>query len=74
MPNRRTTKLSTIRARSDVRTKNILFMRAVQAARDRAGLRVERDRLHSLLYETVTPGLRERIKERGQTVTQLLGG
>ena len=72
MPKR--TKLSAIRARSDVRTENIMFMRSVKAARDRASLRVERDRLHSLLYETITPGLRERIKARGKTVTQLLGG
>ena len=65
-------KLAGLRNKARAIGNNLLFQRDIRRARDRASLQVERDRLHSLLYEQISPGLRERVMQRGSTITQLL--
>ena len=64
----RVQKVSTIRKKVENRIENIRFQRAVRNARDRATLRTEHARLHGLLYEQITPALRERVLRQGQQV------
>ena len=51
---------------------NVRWQNAVRASRDRAALRTEQDRLHSLMYQSIAPGLRERVAQRRETISQLL--
>jgi hypothetical protein len=68
----RIVKVSTIRKKVENRTENIRFQRAVRNARDRASLRTEHARLHGLLYEQISPALRERVLRKGDAVTNQL--
>ena len=53
-----------MRKRHEGREENIRFMRAVRRAKDRATARTEHHVIHSLLYQGITPGLRERVLAR----------
>ena len=68
----RIVKVSTIRKKAEHRLENIRFQRSVRNARDRASLRTEHARLHGLLYEQISPALRERVLRNGSAVTQQL--
>ena len=52
--------------------KNQRFMGDLRRSKDLANLRVEHARLNSLLHTQLMPGLRERVKERADTVSDLL--
>ena len=61
-----------MRVKSEIRAKNMMYLKAVREAKNRASLRTEQTRLHSLMYEQISPGLRERVQARRATVSQLL--
>ncbi len=65
-------KLAGLRNRVERICKNVRFQRDIRRARDRVTMQVERDRLHGLLYEQISPGLRERVMTRGAALDQLL--
>ena len=65
-------KLAGLRNRAERIGKNVRFQRDIRRAKDRATMQVERDRLHGLLYEQISPGLRERVMTRGAALDQLL--
>ena len=69
---RRPAKVTVMRRKAELRAKNVMYLKSVREAKDRASLKVEQDRLHSLVYEQISPGLRERIQARRQTISQLL--
>ena len=55
---------TTLRRRAELRAKNLMFLKQVRESKDRATLRVEQDRLHGLLYQQISPALRERVLAR----------
>ena len=72
MPRRRHAPVTRMRQRAELRAKNVLFMRQVQQSKERASLRTEQARLHSLIFEQIAPQLRERVHARRETISNLL--
>ena len=72
MPRRRHATITRLRKKAEVVHDNIRFQNSVRNARDRATLRTEQARLHSLMYETISPGLRERISARRENISHLM--
>ena len=72
MVRRRHAHITRQRKRAEVIHENIRFQNSVRNARDRATLRTEQARLHSLMYEQIAPGLRERIQTRRENISQLM--
>ena len=64
-------KLSTQRKRVQLREENILFMRKVRRAKERATLRTEQMSIHNLLFN-VTGGLRERVLQRHKELEKVV--
>ena len=64
-------KLSTQRKRVQLREENILFMRKVRRAKERATLRTEQMAIHNLLLN-VTGGLRERVLKRRRELEKVV--
>ena len=64
--------ITKLRKRGELMQENIKWQNAVRNAKDRASLRTEQARLHSLMYESIGPGLRERVAQRRETISQLL--
>ena len=61
-----------MRQRAELRAKNVMFLKAVRESKDRASLRTEQARLHSLLYSSISPALREKVHARREAINQLL--
>ena len=68
----RTKRITAIRKRAETRIENVRFMQAVQRAKDRATLKTEHAVLHGLIYQQITPGLRERVLGRSKQVESML--
>ena len=64
--------ITAVRRRAEVVQKNQRFQADVRRSKDLANLRVEHARLNSLLHTQLMPGLRERVKDRADTVSDLL--
>ena len=64
--------ITRMRKRQEAMIENIRFANTLRNARDRASLRTEQARLHSLMYESISPGLRERVQQRRENISQLL--
>ena len=64
---------SKIRRRFEEREKNINFRNAIVRAHHRHNLKMERDRLHGLLYTQLSPALHERINQQGNAIFQIVG-
>ena len=64
--------ITAVRRRAEVVVKNQRFMADLKRSKDLANLRVEHARLNSLLHTQLMPGLRQRVKERADTVSDLL--
>ena len=64
--------ITVLRKRAELIHDNIRFQNNVRNARDRATLRTEQQRLGSLMYESISPGLRERITQRRENISHLL--
>ena len=62
-----------MRKRYEARQENIRFMKAVRKGKERATIRTEERVMHSLLYQQITPGLRERVLARQRDLSQKLG-
>ena len=69
----RVPKPSTVRRRGETRLKNFLYTKSVQEAKNRQTLRQEQAQLHNLLYQTINPTLRDRVRDRAQVVGKMLG-
>ena len=65
-------RISTIRKKTQNRLENVRFMRAVRQAKERQSLRTEHAVLHNLIYQQISPALRERVINRGNEVNKLL--
>ena len=61
-----------MRQRAELRAKNVMFLKAVRESKDRASLRTEQARLHSLMYQQISPALREKVHARREALNQLL--
>ena len=55
------------------RVKNINFRNAIIHAQHRHNLKMERDRLHGLLYTNLNPALLERVKQDGNRIFEIVG-
>ena len=69
---RRHQPITILRKKAELIGENVRFQNAVRNARDRATLRTEQARLHSMLYQQISPGLRERVQQRRESITQLM--
>ena len=65
-------RITAIRKKAETRLENVRFMQAVQRSKDRATLRTEHAVLHSLIYQQISPGLRERVIGRQKQIQGLL--
>ena len=65
-------KITAIRKKTENRIENIRFMRAVQQAKNRQTLKTEHATLHNLIYQQISPGLRDRVLQRGRHIDKLL--
>ena len=72
MARRRHQPITRLRKRAELIGENVRFQNAVRNARERATLRTEQARLHSLMYQQISPGLRERVHQRRENISQLL--
>ena len=68
----RTKRINAIRKKAETRIENVRFMQAVQRSRDRAALKTEHAVLHGLIYQQISPGLRERVMGRKQQIEGML--
>ena len=64
--------MTRMRQRAELRAKNVMFLKAVRESKDRASLRTEQARLHSLMYQQISPALREKVHARREAINQLL--
>ena len=62
-----------MRLQHELRAKNLMFVKSVREARDRASLRTQHARLEGLLYEQISPGLRAHVIARRDAVAHQLG-
>jgi hypothetical protein len=65
-------KLTAIRKKTENRIENVRFMRALQQAKNRQTLKTEHAVLHNLIYQQISPGLRDRVLQRGKHIDKLL--
>jgi len=65
-------RIATIRKKAETRLENVRFMQAVQRSRDCAALRTEHAVLHGLIYQQISPALRERVMGRQKQIQGLL--
>ena len=65
-------RIATIRKKAETRLENVRFMQAVQRSRDRAALMTEHAVLHGLIYQQISPALRERVMGRQKQIQGLL--
>ena len=65
-------RITAIRKKAETRVENVRFMQAVQRSRDRAALRTEHAVLHGLIYQQISPALRERVMDRQKQIQGLL--
>ena len=72
MARRKHQPITRLRKRAELIGENLRFQNAVRNARDRAALRTEQARLHGLMYESISPGLRERVQQRRENISQLI--
>ena len=72
MARKRKQPITRLRKKAELIGENMRFQNAVRNARDRATLRTEQARLHSMMYEQISPGLRERVQQRRENISQLL--
>ena len=72
MARRRHAHITRLRKKAEVIHDNIRFQNTVRNARDRATLRTEQARLHSMMYEQIAPQLRERVQDRRETISQMM--
>ena len=72
MARRRHAHITRQRKKAEVIHDNIRFQNTVRNARDRATLRTEEARLHSLMYQQISPQLRERVQTRRETISQMM--
>ena len=72
MRRKRHAPITRLRKKAELIQENVRFQNSVRHARDRATLRTENARLHSLMYEQIAPGLRERIQTRRENISQLM--
>ena len=69
----RPTRMGKIRRIVEEREKNINFRNAIVRAQHRHNLRIERDRLHGLLYTQLSPALHEKVRADGNMIFQIVG-
>ena len=62
-----------IRRAFEEREKNINFRNALIRAQHRHNLKNERDRLHGLLYTSLSPALHEKVRRDGNMIFQMVG-
>ena len=72
MRRKRHAPITRLRKKAELQADNVRFQNAVRHARDRATLRTEQARLHSMMYEQISPGLRERVQTRRENISQLM--
>ena len=65
-------KITAYRKQAETRLENLRFQRAVRAAKERQTLRTEHAVLHNLIYQQISPGLREQALNRGKKVESML--
>ena len=65
-------KLTEIRKKTEGRLENMRFQRSVRLARHRQTLRTEHAVLHNMVYQQISPQLRERVLARGRHVEAML--
>ena len=65
-------KITAIRKKTENRIENVRFMRALQQAKNRQTLKTEHAVLHNLIYQQISPGLRDRVLQRGKHIDKLL--
>ena len=70
---KRSKRLTRVRVGYENRQKNIFFHQAVQNAQARSNLRMERDRLHGMLFQDINPGLKARVWESRNEISNILG-
>ena len=68
----RTKRITAIRKKAETRIENVRFMQAVQRSRARAALKTEHAVLHNLIYQQISPGLRERVVGRKHQIEGML--
>ena len=68
----RTKRITAIRKKAETRIENVRFMQAVQRSRARAALKTEHAVLHNLIYQQISPGLRDRVVGRKQQIEGML--
>ena len=68
----RRSKLTRMRQKAELRAKNVMFLKQVRESKGRASLRVEQDRLHGLLYQQISPALRQQVHRRGYEISKLM--
>ena len=62
-----------IRRAFEEREKNINFRNALVRAQHRGNLKMERDRLHGLLYTQLNPALHEKVRADGNRIYEIVG-
>ena len=60
----RSQKITAIRKRAEVRIENVRFQKKLRAAKERASMRTEQAAIHNLLYQQISPALRERVLKK----------
>ena len=70
---KRPQRLTRTRVAFETRQKNIAFHQALKNAQDRANLKMERDRLHGMLHDSINPGLKARVWESRNEISTLQG-
>lgn len=68
----RSYKPKALRLRHEARVENIRFMKAVRRGKERATARTEHAVMHNLLFQQITPGLRDRVLARQRDLSQKL--
>ena len=64
--------ITAIRKKMEHRIENVRFLRALQQAKNRQTLKTEHAVLHNLIYQQISPGLRDRVLQRGKHIDKLL--
>ena len=65
----RVRKFTALRKKAETVIEDNRFKKALRQAQERSSLRTEYQRLHGLLFEQISPHLRERVMRQGRDVS-----
>ena len=68
----RVRKFTALREKAETVIEDNRFKKALRQAQERSSLRTEYQRLHGLLFEQISPHLRERVMRQGRDVSDRL--